>query len=221
VKERPLIFTADSVRAILEGRKTQTRRVAKLLLPGDKNFIHAANSEEWATKRAEQCPYGVPGDRLWVREGYAMQCNVEDDEPPYSDGRPVKRWDDGEIGSGWLQPHYRATDPTPDLSCEHKRCEQTDNLCRNPWNSPLLMPRWASRITLETTALRVQRVQEISNEDAFAEGCDFRIAKTPNHANAFAILWDSINAKRGYSWESNPWVWALTFKRVESARATA
>lgn len=89
------------------------------------------------------------------------------------------------------------------------------------WSSPVHMPRWTSRITLEITDVRVQRVQEISEEDAIAEGIQLNTLGPPatrgyyGPRNHFKHLWDSINAKRGYSWESNPWVWAVTFKRID------
>jgi len=158
-----------------------------------------------------------PGDRLWVRETFALQQNVEDDEPPFNDGRPVKRFDN-EDESGWLQPHYRATDPQPELTCpENPRhnCGSED-ICASPWQPSIHMPRWASRLTLEIVSVKVERVQEISEEDAQAEGVIVSGQTSLTHRLAFISLWDSINGKRTIkppdgdkeipfaSWESNP-----------------
>jgi hypothetical protein len=236
VRERPIIFTADSVRAILEGRKTQARRVA---LGGYWGAVKPLAGVLWRFSDGEgeslrietaACPYGVPGDRLWVKEGFAMQRDCDGEAPPYNDGRPIERICNEYDSESWLMPHYRATDPMPDLSCEHKSCEQSDNLCRNPWNSPLFMPRWASRITLEITAVRVQRVQEISEEDAIAEACnpEFEVdlaafvhgqaLPESTHRLGYKHLWDSINARRGFSWQSNPWCWVISFRKLEASR---
>lgn len=223
MKERPIIFTADSVRAILAGNKTQTRRMIK---PQPPLPLVRMLDGGWCELRGctalgdtdYRCPYGAPGDRLWVKETFAFECDVDGNEPPYSD-RPIKRTGDDEVGNGWLMPHYRATDPMPDLCCGHKKCDGEP--CTNPWRSPMFMPRWASRITLAITDVRVQRVQEISGDDVLAEGVDNGSSNPTMGARwenmqrmAFEKLWDSINAKRGYSWESNPWVWAVTFNKV-------
>lgn len=167
-------------------------------------------------------PFQV-NQRLWVRETFAMECNVEDNEPPFYDGRPVKRFD-SEDESGWLQPHYKATDPQPELSCPDNprhNCGSED-ICASPWQPSIHMPRWASRLTLEITKVRVERLQEISEEDAKAEGVTAVIGKkihgwTP-HILEFSLLWDSINSKRDagkYAWDKNPWVWVIEFKKVQ------
>jgi hypothetical protein len=161
MKERPIIFTGDSVRAILDGRKTQTRRVIH------PQPINIKIGQSVVPSACGNCPYGEPGDRLWVREAF----------------------------DSW--------------KCAN---ESMLLLNRGAWKSPMFMPRWASRLTLEITEVRVQRLQEMSEEDAQEEGrgtwgngCRHRY---------FAGLWDSINAKRGHSWESNPWVWAVSFRQV-------
>lgn len=184
MKERPILFSGSMVRAILDGRKTQTRRVVTNARP----YTATDNGIDilWATGSL-RCPYGQPGDRLWVRETWCL--------------RPE--------GYG-----YRA-DNNPD---------------NNPlkWGPSIHMPRWASRITLEVTGVRVERVQDISEEDARAEGIRAtRLSHgsvvyhtdsypTPNiYGSAqerFVNLWHSINTPRGYPWESNPWVWVVAFK---------
>lgn len=178
------------VRAILDGRKTQTRRVAKLLLPGDKNYIHADDSAEWASKRATQCPFGAFGDRLWVRETWRTFAGF-DDVPP----RDIPRG--AEIS--YLEREDQAG--VPHLG----KVRQS-----------IFMPRWMSRITLEITEVRVQRLQEISEEDALAEGLTAPMFPSDvgpaTYAFAYRHLWDAINGAG--SWENNPWVWCVSFKRI-------
>jgi hypothetical protein len=209
VKERPIIFTADSVRGILEGRKTQTRRVVKPQPQGSGHHgptwgRYQPACKEWEfwgpidpeTKRAllyehgvHRCPYGLPGDHLWVREVY----------------RTVGRRHRGTERRSLLYP----------ATCE-------PGSVRGPFKSPRFMPRWASRITLEVLDVRVQRVQEISDADAVAEGMPknspIMYADEPAHelfsAAAYRVAWDSINAKRGFGWDKNPWVWAVSFRRT-------
>ena len=250
MKERPILFTSANVRAILEDRKTQTRRVVKPQPPSttnaaSKNLIQTGwrsyedqgswkfgfcslmpdgtPSSHFEILNILTCPYGVPGDRLWARETFTLQCDVDGDEPPFSDGRPIQRMPDDFEVFRWLQPHYKATDPTPKLCCEKLSCINDDPHCH--WKPSIHMPRWASRITLEITEVRVQRLQEISEADAQREGwafegLDLNQSYDPVVMDTarqwFRGLWDSINAKRGFNWEVNPWVWALTFKRVSA-----
>ncbi len=235
----PILFTGEMVRAILDGRKTQTRRVVKPQPVNEDPSVKwgwawRKSSKEWfsgvheyqlrkAFGLAPHCPYGLPGDRLWVRETHVFESSfgIElDYKPPFDDGRPVLWEEDEEWGRWWTQPHYRATDPVPDLCCE----SSDEPVCR--WRPSIHMPRWASRITLEVTGVRVERVQEITEADAMAEGvnggcltcgnpdpcgCD---DPNPDHRESFIYLWNSINAKRGYSWASNPWVWVVDFEKV-------
>lgn len=175
MKERPILFSGPMVRAILDGRKTMTRRVIKnvpeILMTGKAiPELMGAYKKAWVTT----CPYGQPGDRLWVREKWAC------------------------------------LDPT-------KRTRVLYAVDRGPkdylWHSPIFMPRWASRLTREITAVRVERVQDITEEDAWAEGFN----DDDGYSSArmwFMNIWDSINAKRGYGWDANPWVWVISFKRI-------
>jgi hypothetical protein len=194
------------VLAILAGRKTQTRRVVTpqpswdpevhLTRPGGPFFWPVGRLGQQCGAPITRIAYGVPGDRLWVRETW----RISDSAPANLVHEPVSC-------------HYRA-DP--------------DEVSGGPWKSGRFMPRWASRITLELTAVRVQRLQEITEEDALAEGlvrgrATGRVALShggfhlgpvwPSARAAYEDLWDSINAKRGYTWASNPFVWALTFRR--------
>jgi len=187
MKELPILFSGPMVQAILDGRKTMTRRVVKPQPAGDEfngfnafgEAIFYPRSDDSDDAGLRRCPHGQPGDRLWVRETW--QHN------PY--GGIVYR-----AGSGIL-------------NCDGRG-----------WRSPICMPRWASRITLEITAVRVERVQDISEEDAMSEGamfCNHGVEHDGMHYRCgFCALWNSLNAKRGYGWDTNPWVWVLAFKRL-------
>ncbi len=207
MKERPIIFSAPMVRAILEGRKTVTRLgvkpqpeghywewvpgyVGEYRHEGD-NLWHFAHripqNPQWDCERQIRCPYGQPGDRLWVRETW---CYAWDDER-----------------EGWTDPErycYRA-DGVEVINVDDSEC--------SPWKPSIHMPRRASRITLEVTGVRVERLQDISDEQALAEGVDRTNALYKgNSRRLFADLWDSIN---GFgSCAVNPWVWVVEFKRL-------
>jgi hypothetical protein len=221
------------VRAILEDQKRQTRRIVKLpeldswqLAAGikDWHFIECSHSAEncndfiagFSDKRGTieivKCPYGKPADpvfnrpadRLWVRETFCIESSKEVVyDPPFNDGRPIRHHNDEHWGPWWQQPHYRATDPAPEL-------EIGTGEPGVKWTSSIFMPRWASRVDLEITAVRVERLQDISDDDARAEGYD-RSHASPREW--FALLWERINGPG--SWEANPWVWVVEFRRVQ------
>lgn len=223
MKERPIIFDAESIKAILAGRKTQTRRVVN-------RKKREANGWTLDGLPAFSCPYGDPGDRLWVRETWATMWPdttdngmVYDDDHPF--GRPVR---DDECSI-----EYRA-DTGHALPGDWSE-EDRDHPDCPKWRSPIHMPRWASRITLEVRSVRVERLQDISESDAIAEGAEARELYGLGYAGgqtltdernpavttatlargargAFALRWDTINAKRGHPWESNCWVWVVEFK---------
>jgi hypothetical protein len=200
VRERPILFSAPMVRAILDGRKTQTRRIVR----GNRatlTLVHRDPVEgRWWGEPGGwiKSPYGAPGDRLWVKETHASTRQEQ-------------------AGTGavrWLHPSgkkcgaiYRATaaqDEAPMLGFVGK------------WRPAIHMPRCLSRITLEVTGVRVERLQAISEDDARAEGVSWDCSAIGPRAKAtvtFKILWDSINAKRA-PWNSNPWVWVVAFRRV-------
>jgi len=233
MKERPILFNGEMVMAILDGRKTQTRRVVKPqpegvkepeegfvwlgengLLGGRQSYMcgdpenPSVDVELW--QFPVKCPYGAPGDRLWVRETFCHK---------WDQGGPVFN-EDGDYDQSCLW--YRAT--TPDVIKLDEDCEEVylkDGSPASPWLPSIHMPRWASRILLEITGVRVERVQEISNEDAIAEGinCIWRGDNGPHEVDQtqhVKDLWDSINAKRGFGWDVNPWVWSIEFKVIES-----
>jgi hypothetical protein len=201
MKERPILFSGPMVRAILEGRKTQTRRVVNLI-GGPNN-----RGDEYINKGVlihplagpYRCPYGKAGDRLWVRETFSA----------YAPQGQTGNWKTGEN----VTYVYRADDADADVA---------------RWYPCIFLPRHASRITLEITEVRVERLQEISEADAGDEGAGIRLSDYPQwdgdpdcYRKLFRVGWDGLNAKRGYSWESNPWVWVVEFKRLEMEAAEA
>jgi hypothetical protein len=217
--ERPILFSTPMVKAILEGRKTQTRRVTKPQAE-DAAEDDVLIGGRWKPIQSV-CPYGQVGDRLWVRGTH------------YRFGLWVKN---GFTKTGRQKWTFRPSRESPGLDGLHYQDNSPayvhPNRDRNlvGWfkRPSIFMPRWASRITLEITAIRVERVQDISEEDAGKEGiypnsilrddCYHWIKKDSGYMSAksaFRILWDSINAKRGYSWADNPWVWVIEFRRIE------
>ena len=235
---RPILFTDEMVRAVLDGRKVQTRRPLK---PQPEKLIFDEMTASLLPPLSD-CPFGQVGDRLWVRETFCLEHQVEKDQlPPFDDSRPI-RWEyegmesDPEGADRWIQPHYRATDPTPELAYGDSDGEPTVR-----WKPSIHMPRWASRITLEITEIRIERLQEITEEDVRAEGARKFTNLPPDpslypYGNeprwsmedprstreclgsgryAFANLWERLYAKKGLGWYANPWVWVIGFRRVE------
>jgi hypothetical protein len=199
-RERPIIFGSPIVRALLDGRKTMTRRVVKpqpshgfgrpeVEPDGRWVFCRERTRLEWEERR---CPYGRPGDQLWVRETWA------------SDER-------GRVA-------YRASEETWPT---HAKVKDGSGWVSWAWRPSIHMPQWASRITLEITGVRVERAHQITEADVLAEGVDpadvdkFRKWFHPDdvHALAFGELWEGIHGPG--SWARNPWVWCLSFRRVE------
>ena len=229
MKERPILFSGEMVRAILDGRKTQTRRVIKPQppegyfnspiqcieynrtevdrwgeeIPGKLVFGFANEEQGWV------CPYGQPGDRLWVRETWRAEEMLADQ---VGQPMPDHHFEAKLVYSADGAIRHVAT------HCENYRLWMHEGPKR--LRPSIHMPRWASRVTLEITDVRVQRLLEITEDDAKAEGVtesdalfaddDYR----PTYVPEFQRLWDSINEKRGFSWESNPWVWVVEFRRV-------
>jgi hypothetical protein len=198
MKERPILFKAEMVRAILDGRKTQTRRLVKhvAMLGDSKGWCAAAQAQEpgWVHIVGDYrrfCPHGQPGDRLWVKETFRL--STTNDCACYE---PCNC----KVGT----PIYRA-----DFNCSDDE---------GPWKPSIFMPRWASRITLEIVNVRVERLNAITEEDAQAEGCepedgcytsDFALH---GYVPAYRTLWESINGIG--SWAINPFVWVIEFKKL-------
>lgn len=219
MKERPILFSAPMVRATLSDDKVQTRRVVKLprhilhddvsltrLQPGYADGVRPVWEYDGDPNAfSSPCPYGVPGDRLYVKEATYLWCERVPDGTTKT-GRPKWRY----VPMEGAPVHYVADGHgKPTTPIVHPK---TGNEWGWRYKTARFMPRWASRLTLEITDVRVERVQEISNADAKAEGVVF---DGREYRESFCDLWDSINADRGYGVAANPLVWALTFKRVE------
>jgi hypothetical protein len=232
MKERPILFSAPMVRAILDGRKTQTRRVVKPQPTCGLTPCHWSPTGWGYTnpeggcrcsrdKHGPRAP-GAPGDRLWVRETFAAVYDCPDLPCECEEGAARHR-----------RAIYAATEPDEigDYACGFD-CNHDEPGCAR-WTPSIHMPRWASRITLEVTGVRVERLQDISEEDAKAEGVErsnderwpwrsydkqtcvpFAKAST-----SFMSLWVSINGAG--SWHADPWVWVVEFRRVEEQRLAA
>lgn len=226
-RELPILFSTPMVRALLAGTKTQTRRVVKPQPYVDSHGNACWNGGNFGqdgrgplfqslasplpsskTKRV-RCPYGAPGDRLWVREAWAC-----------SDA----------FGDAADAVEYRADGAT--LAWDGDRLHQREQTCNpvypGPWKPSIHMPRWASRLTLEVTGVRVERLQDISRGDAIAEGTPCYVCGAAMNGSSEADchcfhrraqpsdyrgLWEQINGSG--SWDANPWVWVVEFRRIE------
>jgi hypothetical protein len=231
MRERPILFSTPMVQAIIAGRKTVTRRVLKPQPDLDggpplaTGWFHPETADggpgphtfgvygvDWHVR----CPYGAPNDQLWCREA----------------------WTARDARGDWA-PSVRDVDQERDEILYRADIEGTHAPSPLRWLSPLYMPRWASRITLEVVSVRVERLQEITEEDARAEGLDW-VSPQPfgerwddddredprevgyavvGESSGFARdnfrrLWDQINGKPGKRWEDDPWVWRVEFRRV-------
>jgi hypothetical protein len=224
MKERPILFSAPMVRALLDDSKTRTRRVVK----PQPSFFGSMTNPNAPFKTLDaglhceiSCPYGQPGDRLWVRESFRFP-DVLDALSPISVG--VKSVDAG-YRTPWCPTQFEA---------DGWRTNEHDwkHFVTPPYTAEpgklrpgIHMPRWASRITLEITAVRVERLQDISDGDARAEGArnldvaSCRETLDPYSRQGSCVahykhIWQQINGAD--SWDANPWVWVIEFKRIES-----
>lgn len=226
MKERPIIFSAPMVRAILSGAKTQTRRVVKPQ-PFDRSWsrhdhrigyttddegidLYAYSKSEGGEWHA-RCPYGKPGDRLWVRETWRYTAST------LEESRAITEDITGGIAVDWRATYIG--DCMKQLGFSREDAEMADDF--ETWRPSIHMPRWASRITLEIVGVRVERLQDISEADCIAEGIASAPGgwwsgatgqSSPTPVGAYALLWESINGPG--SWALNPWVWVIEFKRL-------
>jgi hypothetical protein len=223
MSDRPILFSAEMVRAILDGRKTQTRRTMKIQPWPDATVEVGPYHPHWIDRNGEsqpgpstfgavwdhqdivnggdaglRCPYGAPGDTLWVREAWRAWSQYDD-------------WPPSRLPPG-VDVQYIA-DASATWSSRYR--------------SPRFMPRWASRITLEVKGVRAERLQDISEDDARAEGAMWHDGGTYWHSgwrhdysdvhadaySSFARLWNNINGPG--AWDANPWVWVISFERVK------
>ena len=218
MKERPILFSAPMVRAILDGSKTQTRRIIKndpyvvdydifMDTPtGSKKLGKAKAVYDSKHKFHVSCPYGRKGNRLWVKETARLNLGSEENVIQYRADMAIE-----EIQEDWF-----SEDPVL------RRWIWGQSVKPEGWRPSILMPRKASRITLEVEAVRVERLQEISEEDAIAEGigkpiggCFFnygRATRLPTGRESYRTLWESINGPG--SWDANPYVWVIEFRRI-------
>lgn len=216
MKERGMIFNGEMVRAILDGRKTQTRRIMKpqptpcTLQKGGhwwpsnvfKTMLHIEEEMQngkggWGGLVGDACPFGAVGDRIWVRETFSGH---------YLDDAQIQDIKDGR-------------DKATDL-CEYRADYPDGYQAADGWTPSIHMPRWASRILLEITDVRVERLASISQEDAAKEGYPANPEPYGGSMDKwlwFRQLWDSIYPEQSFS--HNPWVWVIEFKRVEGSEA--
>ncbi len=196
-------MSGDNPRLILEGRKTQTRRILRVHMGGGRYWTPLYQVElqpdgTWRDSRCDsfRCPYGVVGDRFWVRETWAAPTCYDDEKPR---DLPATLAEGDEL-------IYRAESPDYQVRA-----------LGSFWRSPLFMPRWASRITLEIVNVRVERLQDISEEDARVEGVKPTAFHDPlNYIGSFAALWESLHDKG--AWDKNPWVWVIEFRKINNER---
>lgn len=210
--EKPILFSGEMVRALLEGRKTQTRRVmnpqpssefSPIAVEWYEPVVVDRNGEEipgsaiygvYDVEEGYRCPYGAPGDRLWVRETWRAE-ELEDG----TDG--IRYAADNAFLP--IENNQQAANRWVDVYNQNKPMA---------WKPSIFLPRWASRINLEIMNVRVERIKQITDADAGAEGCN-------GYSDAevyvkFQDLWDKINGPRGFGWDVNPWVWVVEFKVV-------
>lgn len=202
--ERPILFSTLMVQAILDGRKTMTRRVIKLpsYIKQQENGLYTlfADGDAYLDQHIEElvetgylrCPYGKSGDILWVRETWAH-------EDAWYDDAPDMEWKNIHKDGKCTWVDYKATETQDEVE---------------KWRPSIFMPRWACRIKLLIKDIRVERLQDMCVADCVHEGVDVGNAWTVNAKPAFIKLWDGINSKRGYGWDKNPWVWVVSFERI-------
>jgi hypothetical protein len=199
MKERPVLFNGEMVRAILDGRKTQTRRLVKHPAEDGKHGWHPSGTGmefRLGGSAKPVCPFGKIGDRLWVRESWSGEYWL-------SEVKPSERF--GLTRQDCLTPFPPLTHYWADGDPEH-----------GDWEKPrpsIHMPRWASRITLEITGVRVERLNDIGQFDAMAEGAE---PEGEDFVAGFMNLWKRINGSE--SWDQNPWVWVVNFRRLGNAK---
>lgn len=244
MKERPILFSGPMVRALLAGTKTQTRRVVKksecwpvsavrATMLESRGSVMAVDAQRRTYGPEIKCPYGQPGDRLWVRETWQVARETLDYEtggeydvwewPDYlGDPRPYLN---GSARFGTKAGLFYAADgeeKNPGVFYDLTGIDNKTNLRPKEinWRPSIHMPRWASRITLEITSVRVERLQDIDIADAQAEGVSNTGAlilggdgnEQMGPIAEYAVLWEQINGPG--SWEANPWVWVVEFRRL-------
>lgn len=216
MKEKPIIFSPEMVRAILAKQKTQTRRVIKPQIQQmEEGFAwwhkslpagHCHSDLESVIQLAlKSCPYGKVGDRLWVREAF------------YPDPPDTGDWCYYEFEDGTPNQMNMKAIPAKYQKPEHVMYKASSSSSLQ-WKPSMFMPRWASRITLEVTNLRVERIQSISTEDCIAEGFSSRLREFDAQVDLWQQVeaaWNKMHDKKGFGWNQNPFVWVVGFKVVK------
>jgi hypothetical protein len=209
VKERPIDFTAEQVRAALEGRMTQTRRVVKWPNPAPAALRCASDCKGVLFEEA------FPGLVWGATPGFFVPCK---------DGAQQRwrnPWDWPNVRTRlWVRETWRSydVDGTLEGAKQTLRYRADREEAMIDWCSPVLMPRWASRLTLEVTGVRVERLQDISIGGMLAEGVlpdEHYLGSANRLRHPFIAGWDALNKRRGFGWDANPWVWVVSFQRVE------
>ncbi len=246
MKERGMIFNGEMVRAILDDRKTQTRRIVKAAdgavkfckewdINGEEVFVVLGEKDHTGMNPvlgAISCPLGAVGDHIWVRETWGVVSHELDEDgriQPWTPDRPATAIHEMPFGNGYYSGHaiYAADG---DFTWGDDDGYEDGRSC---WKPSIHMPKAASRILLEITDVRVERLNSISQEDAEAEGIDMEelydsqdcydciadhnMTGRPTATGAFKYLWESIYGEE--SWKTNPWVWVIEFKRVAGGAA--
>lgn len=215
MKERPILFSGPMVRAILDGKKTQTRRVCKvevIQVPDGMSEDDLDLSARLKFLSLTKCPYGQPGDQLWVKETFMHFGNEW-----ISDNHGLVRANIKYQADGLTLPRGAWSD------FDEAPREKWWNTGKHPWKPSIFMPRWASRLTLEIVSVRVERLLKITLSDIWDEGrgmppdiddsIEARQREWVDGPAWYRKLWDSLNAKK-HPWQSNPWVWVIEFKVV-------
>nr|WP_227673115.1 hypothetical protein [Klebsiella pneumoniae] len=240
ISERGMIFNAEMVRALLDGRKTQTRRPIKWKQTRFTEIGEREDGSKWPwSEDAEHacdfwhpCPFGAVGDRIWVRETWGVVSHAFSDDGLMIDwvpDRPATAIHEMPFGNGYYSG-YAIYAADGDFTWGDDDGYEDGRSC---WKPSIHMPKAASRILLEITDVRVERLNAISQEDAEAEGIDMEalydsqdcydciadhnMTGRPTVTGAFKYLWESIYGEEG--WKSNPWVWVIEFKRFEGGAA--
>ena len=228
VQSRPILFSPPMVQALLDGRKTQTRRVLKDQ-PPEGCVFYDINIHNQAAFRLPQsdlctstcvCPHGKPGDLLYVREAWRTPESLDHLSP----SEIAQRCKEAGYHGPWC-PIVTVADNTAHNWSEEDGFRDDEPTGR--FRQGMHMPRWASRITLRITEIRVERVRDINEAGAIAEGIER--SKIEQHLwrayegatgtcprAAFALLWNSINEARGFGWDANPWVWVICFEVIRA-----
>ncbi len=225
MKEMPILFSTEMVKAILQDKKTMTRRVINPQPTQDeysfqyKNHVYPCTEEQFRGGVREQSPFGKIGDMLWVRESWKIRGWNEDGfRIQYRDGERIwyaEPCEDEKAENYSIQCNNECI--SAGLKPGDDNCFMIKGEPPTKWKPSIFMPRWASRILLEIKNIRVERLQEINEEDAKKEGMQTELDHSPTSAwLRFIEIWNRLNEKRGFGWSKNPWVWVIEFEKIKN-----